>query len=314
MTEIFTFAAIFVGTYSGVELFRRWSLRQKILDIPNARSSHKNPTPRGGGLVIVAVSLIFYVLCSIILPVELHWSFIFGALGVATISWLDDLFSISSGWRFLVHFLAAITVIFYIGFFQNIYVPLLGDVKLGFWGAILTLLWIIWLTNAFNFMDGIDGIAGLEAGIAGIGWLIVGKILGLEETGLVGGIVGFSSLGFLVHNWQPAKIFMGDVGSAFLGFTFAVIPLFALNSSRADVLSKYLIGMAFILVFCFVFDSVFTFIRRSLKREKVWEAHREHLYQRLIIKGYSHQSVATIYGVISIILITFLIFSIKYGL
>ena len=308
MIEILTFAAVFLLSYFGVGLLRHWVVRKEILDIPNERSSHTAPTPRGGGLIIVLVSLSFYAAVSFFLPIDFHWSFFIGAFLIALISWLDDLVSISFGWRFLVHTLAAALVVWDLGFWQEIYLPFYGSMPIqGIFGAVLTFCWIVWLTNAFNFMDGIDGIAGLQAVTAGIGWLIVGKMLGVEDAGLFGAVLAFSSLGFLLHNWQPAKIFMGDVGSAFLGYCFAVLPL--LPEKNAD--SGLLPLIAVLLVFCFVFDSALTFVKRLLKKEKVWQAHREHIYQKLVIRGYSHQFVTTLYGAISIIIVGILIFYLK---
>ncbi len=298
MIETLTFAAVFLVSYIGVELLRRWILRREILDIPNERSSHTTPTPRGGGLIIVLVSLVFYTVGSFFLPVNFHWSFFIGAILIALISGLDDLISVSFGWRFLVHTLAAFIVIRDLGFWQEIYLPFYGSCDFGIVGAILTFCWIVWLTNAFNFMDGIDGIAGLQTVTAGIGWLLIGKMFGLEDAAIFGGILAFSSLGFLIHNWQPAKIFMGDVGSAFLGYSFAVLPFLSSKNEYSNILPI----ISLTLVFCFVFDSVLTFIKRLLKKEKVWEAHREHIYQKMVIRGYSHQTVTLLYGAISIII------------
>lgn len=311
MKEIFIYTAVFLLSYSGVELLRRWILRRDILDIPNERSSHTTPTPRGGGLIIVLISLVFYLSGSILLGTNFHWSFFTGAFLIALVSWLDDLFSISFGWRFLVHTAAAALVIWDLGFFSEIYLPFFGTLEPGAFGAVIAFGWIVWLTNAFNFMDGIDGIAGLQAVTAGIGWLIAGKMLGADDAAVFGGVLAFSSLGFLLHNWQPARIFMGDVGSAFLGFSFAVLPLFPLSKGSgvaADAGNSGLLPpVAVLLVFCFVFDSIKTFLKRLLKKEKVWEAHREHIYQKLVIRGFSHQTVALGYGVVSLIITGILI-------
>jgi UDP-N-acetylmuramyl pentapeptide phosphotransferase/UDP-N-acetylglucosamine-1-phosphate transferase len=211
------------------------------------------------------------------------------------ISWIDDLVSVSFIWRFPVHSVAALIVILELGYWHQIYLPFLGVFDLGLWGSLVTFCWIVWVTNAFNFMDGIDGIAGLQAVTAGIGWLVVGTMIGVDSTALYGGIIAFASLGFLIHNWQPAKIFMGDVGSAYLGFSFAVLPL--LPSDNSDPL---LPTISILLVFCFLFDTLFTFAKRLFKRERVWEAHQQHIYQRLIFLGYSHKQVSIFYGIISL--------------
>jgi UDP-N-acetylmuramyl pentapeptide phosphotransferase/UDP-N-acetylglucosamine-1-phosphate transferase len=182
---------------------------------------------------------------------------------------------------------------------------------LGWLGLIITFFWIIWLTNAYNFMDGIDGIAGTQGLTAGIGWLLTGIFFKLEITGFLGGVLALSNLGFLLHNWQPAKIFMGDVGSAFLGFTFAVIPLIALNEMQNG--QTHLAAAAIWLVWLFVFDTLYTFFRRLLRGEKFWLAHRSHLYQRLVITGYSHQFVTVLYGFLSVIILASVLFWLRTG-
>ena len=287
-------------TCVGVELFYRWSLQQKLLDIPNERSSHTTPTVRGGGLIIVLVCLTAYALHTFFVTDNFQWSYFIGASLIAFISWLDDLYTISFGWRFLVHALSASIIILTLGHFQAIYVPFFGKINFGVVGAVLTFLWIVWMTNAYNFMDGIDGIAGMQAVTAGIGWLAIGSLLGISSTSFYGGVIAFSSLGFLFHNWHPAKIFMGDVGSAFLGYSFAVLPFLSIREWGENTINQmFLPIIAVLLVWLFVFDTIFTFVRRIFNGEKVWEAHRGHVYQRLVIEGFQHQSVTILYGLFS---------------
>jgi UDP-N-acetylmuramyl pentapeptide phosphotransferase/UDP-N-acetylglucosamine-1-phosphate transferase len=293
-----------------VEIFRRWSRRRNILDIPNERSSHITPTPRGGGLIIgvVCLSAIFGY-CSIF-QINYFWSYFIGAIIIISISWLDDLFSISVIWRFVCHGLAAVLTVWSLGYWESVYLPNGGTIYLGEFGFFFTFLWIVWLTNAYNFMDGIDGIAATQAVTAGIGWIIIGIFLGIETVGLYAGVIVSASCGFLIHNWQPAKIFMGDVGSAFLGFSFAVLPLLAKKEMAADNSSSHLLPLiAVSLVWLFLFDTVLTFFRRIIKREKLWQAHRGHIYQKLVIAGYSHQFVSILYGAASSLTIIFFIYA-----
>ena len=307
MIRILAFGGAFILTLAGVELFRRWSLKRQYLDIPNKRSSHTTPTPRGGGLIIDLVCLFLFLIYCLFYTENAPWAYFLGALLVAFISWLDDLYTISSLWRFLCHSLAAALVIWQIGFWAEIYVPFAGALELGKFGVPITFLWIVWLINAYNFMDGIDGIAGVQALTAGLGWLLIGSLAGLPLVSLLGGVLAFSSVGFLIHNWQPAKIFMGDVGSAFLGFTFAVLPLLARNETmRIEKSLMPVIGV--FLVLLFVFDSGITLFKRILRGEKIWQAHRQHIYQRLVISGLSHQKVTLIYGLISIFVLLILFF------
>jgi UDP-N-acetylmuramyl pentapeptide phosphotransferase/UDP-N-acetylglucosamine-1-phosphate transferase len=295
--KIIIFGVIpFLFTYIGVEVFRRWSLRKNILDLPNERSSHTQPTPRGGGLVFVIIILLFvlfYFQSLSILP------YFISAILIAIISWFDDIKHIPSGIRLLFHSFAACLIIYFYGYFETIF-----GIQLGIFGIVLTFLWIVWMINAYNFMDGIDGIAGMQAVTASFGWIFVFWSIN-SQNGLVFNLIYLSTvLGFLVHNWSPAKIFMGDVGSAFLGFNFAVLPLILLEKN--DNQDLFLVTILFL--WFFVFDTIWTFCRRLLKGEKVWEAHRSHLYQRLVISGFSHQFVTILYGVLSIIIVLIYIF------
>ena len=297
-------------TLFGVEMFRRWCLRKQILDVPNERSSHHLPTPRGGGLIIVAVCLAGFSFIAWKFNLQNSFYYFIGAIIVAAVSWLDDLFTLSVVWRFFAHALAAAIVLFGAGYPQQIYFPFLGTIDFGAWSFIFWFLWIVWLINAYNFMDGIDGIAGTQALTAAVGWFILMKLFGANELSVYAGVIAASSLGFLIHNWHPAKIFMGDVGSAFYGYTFAAIPLLIPPGNVAFGKNLFLISI--ILVYFFVFDSVLTLTRRLLRGEKVWKAHREHLYQRLTAVRYSHSQITGLYGFLSALVILTLYISVIY--
>ncbi len=297
---IFSYILTFLLTYFGVERFRQWTLKRELFDIPNDRSSHTQPTPRGGGLVIFFVCLGIFAVYSLIFDLEKIWAYFAGAIIIGLISWLDDLYEVSVVWRFLAHSIAASLVIFSFGFWETIYFPFVGEIFVGRFGILLTFFGIVWLINAYNFMDGIDGIAGVQAVAAGIGWLFVGILWNINSVAFYGIIIALSSLAFLLHNWQPAKIFMGDVGSAFLGYTFAVMPLLAMPEVAIKNKS-YLPMIGVVTVSAFVFDSIWTFSKRLSRLEKVWKPHREHIYQQLVISGFSHQRVTLLYLVISLI-------------
>jgi len=160
-------------------------------------------------------------------------------------------------------------------------------------------VWIVGLTNVYNFMDGIDGIAAVQGVVAGLVWAVAGVWLGSDVVLLFGLVLTGACFGFLLLNWAPAKIFMGDVGSAFLGFTFAVLPLLLIhelprlgNVAYAGVVP----GFAVLVVWSFVGDGFLTLVRRILHGERVWQAHRSHLYQRLVQTGWSHARVSLLYG------------------
>ena len=284
-------------SYAGVALLRRWAQRRSMVDIPNERSSHTRPTPRGGGLAIVLAVLLGWPLAQGLFY-SLDWKVLAGygagAALVALVSWLDDVQSLSNRVRFAAHTLSALIAMSAFGYWHTLDVPLAGEVHLGFAGAILTFLWITGLTNAYNFMDGSDGIAAGQALAAGLGWAL---LIGLSRwpTYLdLPLLICAGSLGFLGHNWPPARIFMGDVGSAFLGYTFALLPLMFPASGQIPVL-----GVLF--VWPFVFDTAFTFLRRLRKGENVFAAHRSHLYQRLIIAGHSHAFVMFLYTALALV-------------
>ncbi len=288
----------FTASYLLVPGIRRWALRSNLLDIPNPRSSHTRPVPRGGGLAIVVISLIGLITIWILRPAW-PWSTLFvyvsGAALIAVVSLLDDLGSLPNWVRFAVHGLSAALVILGIGYWSRVDLPLLGTLNLGWLGLAITFLWIIGLTNAYNFMDGIDGIAGGQAVVAGLGWIVLGWLGNQHLVAALGLLLAASSLGFLGHNWSPARIFMGDVGSAFLGYTFAVLPVVMAQYDPRFALAGVL------LVWPFVFDTVFTFLHRLYNRENVFTAHRSHLYQRLVATGFSHKIVASLYIGLAII-------------
>lgn len=297
---ILSYILTFLLTYFGVERFRHWTLKRQLLDVPNERSSHTQPTPRGGGLVIFFVCIGIFASYCLIFEIEKVWAYFAGAIIIGLISWLDDLYEVSVVWRFLAHSIAASLVIFSFGFWETIYFPFIGEIVVGKFGILLTFFGIVWLINAYNFMDGIDGIAGVQAVAAGIGWLFVGILWNINSVAFYGLIIGLSSLAFLIHNWQPAKIFMGDVGSAFLGYTFAVMPLLAIPEVSIKE-KNYLPIIAIVTVAAFIFDSIWTFSKRLARFEKVWKPHREHIYQQLVIGGFSHQRVTILYLLISLI-------------
>ena len=289
----------FVLTTAGVGFWRRIALKKNHLDIPNERSSHTEPTPRGGGLIIFIVTISFLLIwfwlnenLKEILP------FLIGSLLIAGVSWLDDLYSLPNLLRFAVHTTAALIVVLLINHFQQIELPLISTFQLNpFIGGLITLIWIVGLTNAYNFMDGIDGIAGIQGFIAGFGWCVIGILTGQTFLAVFGGLILSSCAGFLWHNWHPAKIFMGDVGSAYLGYSLAVLSLFAARKPEIGNLA-FVIGI--LLVWTFVFDTTLTFIKRALNGENVFSAHRSHLYQLLVIKGLRHDRVSLLYGAMSL--------------
>jgi UDP-N-acetylmuramyl pentapeptide phosphotransferase/UDP-N-acetylglucosamine-1-phosphate transferase len=289
MIPIIAFFLLTFLSFISVIYIRRLALQHQILDHPNERSSHSIPMPQGGGLAIVILVLI----TSIWAANQIEWerSFIYIALGaiLAMVGWRDDLFSLSPNYRFIVQGIVAILSILEMGYFKVVRIPLLGQFDLGAIGIVITFFWIIGLINAYNFMDGIDGMAGGVAVVAGLGWMILSANVHNPFVFWVALSISATSLGFLAHNWPPAKIFMGDVASTFLGYSFAVLPLLA-SSQSGDALA-----VGTLLMWIVIMDTFVTFLRRLVKGENVFSGHRSHLFQQLIIGGYKHGTVSALY-------------------
>lgn len=295
--ELFSAAIVAAAaSYVSVHAIRHWVQRRSILDVPNERSSHTVPTPRGGGLAIVLVTLLGLSVLQLVRPVMSHAAWLMltiGGLIIAAVSWLDDLRSVPSLIRFAVHIAAAVAFVAVTGGWSEVWLPGVGVIALGKIGAVIAVIWIAGLTNAYNFMDGLDGIAGLQAVVAGLGWLIVSTITHSYAVGVIGALLAGSAAGFLLHNWRPARIFMGDVGSAFLGYMFAAAAVIGADSDPR------LAFVGVLLVWPFVMDTSLTFAGRALRRERVFSAHKSHLYQRLQQSGWSHANVSALYGALA---------------
>lgn len=312
MLEITFFGIALVATIAGIVVFRRYGRALKMIDIPNERSAHSSPTLRGGGVVIVAVCLVLYAAASLVGLGPINWSYIAGAIVVAAVSWIDDATGLLARVKFLAHSSAAIILMAGSGVITTMYLPGCGPVAFpAVISYVITFLWLTWMVTVFNFMDGIDGLAGAQAVIAGIGWAAMGLWLGDTALYIFAGVVAFSSLGFLLFNWHPARLFMGDVGSAFLGYTFAAMPQLASDADSDKRAWLFTAAVSFVLLFAF--DMAFTFTRRLLRGEKAWRPHREHLYQRLVLAGWAHSSVSLLYGGFGSLLVLAFIGSLATG-
>lgn len=279
----------------GVAAVLRWA-RRALLDTPNARSSHSIPTPRGGGLGLWIGMLaglgVWRLLGADAVPMPPVIAI--AVVGIVTlISFLDDLASLSFRLRLLVHVVATAMMLWILGPYELARIPLLGLYWAPLSGLLLSVLWCVGLTNAYNFLDGIDGIAATQGLVGGIAWAVIGHTIGNPTLLLLGGMIAAACLAFLPFNWSPAKIFLGDVGSATLGMLFATLPLLAGGGGRPPVWAPV---AGVLVVWPFLFDATFTFARRLAHGENVFQAHRSHLYQRLVIAGWSHARTATLYG------------------
>lgn len=278
-------AAAFITSALLTLAVRKAALRRGLLDIPNIRSSHKVATPRGGGLAIVAVTTLALLIEALrgVLDRQLFAAAV-GAVAVAAVGFADDRRPIRSSARLLVHFSAAIWAVAWLGGLPPLRI---GEhvAQLGWSGDVIAVLGIVWVLNLFNFMDGIDGIAASEA----IFVVLAGVALtaGLQAAGGTNLALVFAAAcgGFLLWNWPPAKIFLGDVGSGYLGYLIAVFTLAATRSDPTAVWVWLILGGAFFV------DATVTLARRTWRRERVYEAHRGHAYQWLARRWGSHRRV-----------------------
>ena len=289
MFPIAVFFLLTILSYVSVIYIRRLALRHQILDHPNERSSHSIPMPLGGGFAIVILVLIVSIWVARETNLTRSLIYIILSAILAVVGWRDDLFSLSPNYRFVVQGLVAIISIIGMGYFKVVRVPLLGQMDLGAVGIVITFFWIIGLINAYNFMDGIDGMAGGVAVVAGLGWMILSSNVHNPFVFWVALSIAATSLGFLGHNWPPAKIFMGDVASTFLGYSFAVLPLLSASQS-GDALT-----VGTLLMWTVIMDTFVTFLRRLVKGENVFSGHRLHLFQQLVMGGYRHGTISALY-------------------
>ena len=261
------------------------------MDIPNERSSHLTPTPRGGGLSFVATSIVGFLLLTLnstIDRADLLALCCAGAI-VAIAGHLDDRRKISGATvRLVVHAIGAIILIIGIGFPSQISI-FDRTINTGTIGSILGVLYLVWLLNLFNFMDGTDGIAASEAVFVCVGGAVLNyHVLSDINFSTAAIILATSTFGFLLYNWAPAKIFMGDIGSGYLGIVVGGLSLMAAKQQHE------LLWVWIILLAVFVSDATITLIRRLLRKEKPHVAHRNHAYQHLAIRFNSHSKVALI--------------------
>ena len=306
---IFFVASLFMlglASLAATGLVLRVLRKHEILDHPVDRSSHSRPTPRGGGIAVIALSLIS-------LYVWGRWSgesyfpgpvssginiVLLAATALAITSWIDDLRTLSPVTRLVAHAAAVIAAMAWVGSHGMVFQSILP-----FWydAAAAALLWI-WFINLFNFMDGIDGISGVEATSVSAGIAIVAYIS--PAAGLSpwpGAALAAVTVGFLWWNWHPAQIFLGDVGSVPLGFLLGWLLI--------EAAAAGLWAPAVILPLYYLSDATITLGRRIWRRERFWEAHREHFYQLAIQRGRSHAAVGLAAAFANIILVALAIAS-----
>ena len=281
----------------------------RSIDHPNERSLHSKPTPRSGGVAILASVLIGLGVAALgyaVVPRSTGFLpngfasasvWIVGSIAlVATVSFLDDRRGLPIGLRFAVQAIAAGIVVWGAGLtLPSIPIPGITTIGLGWFAAPVSVLFLLWMTNLYNFMDGMDGFAGgmtvIGCGLLGyLGWQAQHPVIPVIAT-----LQSAAAAGFLVRNFPPARIFMGDVGSVCTGFLVAALIVLGCRDGVFDLWVPLIVFSPFIL------DASVTLVRRAYRHEKVWEAHREHFYQRLVLSGWGHRrTVLAEYGVMAL--------------
>ncbi|WP_410481572.1 MraY family glycosyltransferase [Pseudomonas plecoglossicida] len=253
---------------------RRYALARSVIDIPNARSSHTVPTPRGGGVAIVLAFLLAVLVLMLAGEDQLHTLVALGGGGalIAVIGFMDDHGHIAARWRLLGHFAAATWMLAWTGGLAPL--SLFGwTLDMGWLGGLLAAVYLVWLLNLYNFMDGIDGIASAEAITACLGAAWLYWLTGFAAAAVLPMLLAAAVAGFLFWNFPPAKIFMGDAGSGFIGIVLGGLSL------QAAWFSPPMFWCWLILLGVFIVDATYTLIRRLVRGDKVYEAHRSHAYQ-----------------------------------
>jgi Fuc2NAc and GlcNAc transferase len=272
-------------------------VRSGMMDEPNARSSHTIPTPRGGGL---AIALITLTAVAVNIRLSHGWlaegaAWILGGGIVAAAGCVDDVRHLSAAVRASIHFAAALMLLAAAGGLASFSSPI-GGFNLGWLGWLLGAILIVWLINSFNFMDGIDGLAAMQTVfVATAGALIVRSAYGVSAVQLPLYALAGAAAGFLCWNFPPAKIFMGDVGSGFVGFSLAAAGIFSAKTGDTNLWTWIVLDALFIA------DATTTLISRLIRGERIYEAHRSHVYQRLARRWNSHRKVALLYSAINVV-------------
>lgn len=295
--------AAFVAALVLTPLVIQFAYRIKAVDQPNYRKVHQKAMPRIGGLAIFGAFLVGYF---VLMPEDEHAVYILlGAILIILTGFLDDLLNITPKAKLLGQLAAAGIVIY--GGLQVTFItlPVIGVIEFGYFSIPITLLWIVGITNAINLIDGLDGLAAGVSTIALLAMAVMAAIMGDIFVMGVALVLAGSAIGFLFYNFHPAKIFMGDTGSLFLGFMISVL---ALSGFKNVALISYIIPV--IMLGVPVSDTFFAIIRRIRLKQPISAPDKSHLHHRLIAVGFSHrQTVIVIYFIALLFGITAILFS-----
>ena len=290
--------ACFIFSMTVTGFLQKYALKHSLIDVPNERSSHLIPTPRGGGLSIVIPVLLCIAVLFLTAQIDRNFALALGTgcFFVASIGWIDDHQHIPANWRALLYGIAAVLAVYFLNEsddFQSVFHQLPFAIVSSF----LIVIWIVWMTNLYNFMDGTDALVAIQTICTS---LLVGLLFWLQgQYGLatVCFVIAASSCGFLFWNWPPAKIFMGDVGSCSLGFCFGVLVVIG------EIQGSVPFTVFFILLSIFICDTTLTLLMRVFANEKWYQAHKSHAYQRWVQMGASHKRLALSVLLINVIIL-----------
>ena len=265
-----------------------YARRSGMVDRPDERHSHAVVTPRGGGIGIILA--LFIASTFLIGSGDEVWSkcILPGLLVLALLGWQDDHASLSARLRFVIQL--AVSIYLVACAINNGWMQGVGSI-------LLAVLFLMWMTNLYNFMDGSNGMAGLQGVFGGAVLFGLFDSAGQHNLALASACVAASCAGFLPWNLGNARVFMGDVGSISLGFVFGALLVIGVGNQ------VFSLPVALMVMLVFVTDSTLTLIRRILKREQWYNAHKQHLYQRLIARGWTHGRVALLYQAINLALV-----------
>jgi Fuc2NAc and GlcNAc transferase len=277
--------ACFIASLIGCEIVRRVALRRALLDEVNERSLHTVPTPRLGGVGIVIVTLIAGFFACDAGATELR-VLLAVCGGIALVGLRDDLRPMSAAVRIMLQIAVSIVFLRLVGTPPLLVARALPLALPPFVVTALLVVWMVGVLNIYNFMDGMDGLAGSQTVSASIALAVM--LGGSSPLAIFALALGASAAGFLAHNFPPARIFMGDAGSTFIGMSFAALAVIGMHH-EVPITESALVLAPFLL------DGTFTIFRRALRKEKVWKAHRTHLYQRAVQTGLAHRDVLLVY-------------------
>lgn len=286
MFEWILLCVVFFSAWMLTGLIRHSARHMQLIDQPNARSSHTLPTPRGGGLSIVLCfsAVLIFCLYNDIFVTDFISGLLVSSAAIALVSFWDDRLGLGVTFRFIVQILCSLIFIFFIPGWPDIPFPGLY-LQVGLFTAACYAIALVWLVNLYNFMDGIDGLAASEAVFVALAGAVFLFAEGQTHLGWL--LVFFASAcgGFLVFNWPPAKIFMGDVGSAYIGFVLGALAIYLASATGVNI------WVWLILLSVFWIDASLTLVWRMATGQPWRQAHRLHAYQQLAIHWNSHARV-----------------------